>query len=197
MYTKPAPLLLGFHGCDRRIGEQVLSGSIQHLRRSENDFDWLGHGVYFWESNPDRAFEFAQECKAKPRQRAEAIDEPYVVGAIIDPGTCLNLLESKSLREVREAFALLRETLSSDGTPLPENMRDKRTGQTLKHNLDCAVIEMLHSSTMGRPYDTVRGAFVEGPPLYPGSEFHQKNHIQICVRNTACIKGYFRLLPEL
>ena len=40
-------------------------------------------------------------------------------------------------------------------------------------------------------FDSVRSAFIEGDELYPGSTFREKNHIQICVRNLACIKGYF------
>ena len=35
--------------------------------------------------------------------------------------------------------------------------------------------------------------FVEGDPLYPGAAIQKANHIQRCVRNPACIKGYFRL----
>jgi len=29
-------------------------------------------------------------------------------------------------------------------------------------------------------------------PLYPGSGFYQKTHIQICIRNTSMIKGRFQ-----
>lgn len=39
--------------------------------------------------------------------------------------------------------------------------------------------------------------FTEGKPLYPGAGFHEKSHIQICVRNPNCIKGYFRILEPL
>jgi len=74
--------------------------------------------------------------------------------------------------------------------------------------LDCAVIEMvhklrepgtgalskLHPKPYVKPYDTVRGAFWEGNALYPGAGFKEKNHVQICVRDTDCIKGYFRVL---
>ena len=31
--------VLGFHGCDREIGEAVLSGAIPHLDFSRNDYD--------------------------------------------------------------------------------------------------------------------------------------------------------------
>lgn len=47
------------------------------------------------------------------------------------------------------------------------------------------------ASISGRAYDSVRGVFWEGKPLYPNAGFAEKNHIQICVCNPNCIKGYF------
>lgn len=41
------------------------------------------------------------------------------------------------------------------------------------------------------PSDSIRGAFIEGKRIYPNSGFYEKTHIQICVRNPNCIKGYF------
>lgn len=41
-------------------------------------------------------------------------------------------------------------------------------------------------------YDSVRGPFLEGEPIYDGAGFRSHSHIQICVCNDACIKGYFR-----
>ena len=84
----------------------------------------------------------------------------------------------------------------SEGIPLPVN-----SGGTdlLRRDLDCAVIQQLHvfNELMARddedyqPFDSVRGAFSEGAPLYPGAQFFQKTHIQLCIRNENCIKGYF------
>ena len=70
----------------------------------------------------------------------------------------------------------------------------------MKRNLDCAVIEILHSTnkTLDKTsYNSVRGVFFEGNELYPGAGFKEKNHIQICVRDTKCIKGYFKPLEEI
>jgi hypothetical protein len=39
------PLVL-FHGCDKDVAEAVLSGQAT-LQPSENDYDWLGNGIYF------------------------------------------------------------------------------------------------------------------------------------------------------
>lgn len=192
-------LILAFHGTDEQVVEKVLAGK-EHLEKSQNAYDWLGHGIYFWEYSPQRALEFAkQSAKDKEITQGE-IKKPAVIGAVIDPGTCLNLLEASAISKLREAYEIL-ELIEH---PLPENKGgiDKRA-----RYLDCAVIEMVHklrepgtgvlSELMPTllPYDTVRGAFWEGEELYPGAGFREKNHVQLCVRNPDCIKGYFRVIP--
>jgi hypothetical protein len=91
--------------------ELLLGGSpVNQWQPSTNEWDWLGHGIYFWEHSPERALRWAQERLAKS----------------------------------------------------------------------------------GEAYDTVRGAFLEGDPIYPGAGFSREAHIQIAVRNRACILGVFR-----
>ena len=66
--------------------------------------------------------------------------------------------------------------------------------------LDCAAIETLHKSlkkNKEKEFDSVRGVFWEGKELYPKAGFREKDHIQICVRNIDCIKGYFLPLKRI
>lgn len=42
------------------------------------------------------------------------------------------------------------------------------------------------------PYDSVRGVFTEGKEIYPNAGFVEKTHIQLCIINPNCIKGYFK-----
>jgi hypothetical protein len=190
--TLPA-FVLGFHGCDRAVAEVVLSGK-QPLKPSENNYDWLGHGIYFWENNPGRAMDYAQRLKATPKRTRGVVLDPFVIGAVVDLGHCLNLLESKSLSLLKSAYELLNQAATTSGVKLPKNKRVQ--GEVLIRHLDCAVIEAVHEvneNEGGRPYDSVLGVFMEGQPLYDGTEFRERNHIQICVRNPNCIKGFFRV----
>ena len=57
--------LLGYHGCDREVGEAVLAGQTE-LLVSENDWDWLGPGIYFWENSDRRALDWARYAKKSP-----------------------------------------------------------------------------------------------------------------------------------
>lgn len=98
MYSTRSNLLLGFHGCEESEQLKLISDP-SYKRSSSESYDWLGHGMYFWENNPERA---------------------------------------------RHAF------------------------------------------------DSVRAAFIEGDKIYPGAGFNEKTHLQICILNPNCIKGFFK-----
>ncbi len=159
------------------------------FKPSQNDFDWLGSGIYFWDANPIRGLEFANELKHL--DRGPKIQKPAVVGAVIELGLCLDLTTSAGVQHVRSAHRRLVEIAKAAGYPLPSNSSDQ-----MRRNLDCAVIGLLHDireDAGEAPIDTIRGVFLEGAPIFDGSGFSSKTHIQICVRNPECIKGVFRV----
>ena len=57
--------VLGYHGCERKIGEGILAGDA-HVTLSENVYDWLGHGAYFWENSRKRALDWAEFLTKHP-----------------------------------------------------------------------------------------------------------------------------------
>jgi hypothetical protein len=182
--------VLGYHGCDRVVAEALLSGD--EFKHEKNEWDWLGWGIYFWEANPLRGLEYAYELRANPAKTKGSVRNPSVVGAVIDLGLCLDLTSSMGIRAVEAAHASFVKLCAAEGTALPVN----RGGpDRLMRNLDCAVINHLHKVREGTlpPFDTVRGVFLEGDPIYPEAGFRKKTHIQICVRQPNCIKGVFRV----
>jgi hypothetical protein len=188
MHTLHSAFILGYHGCDRRVGERLLEG--ESFKQSDNDYDWLGHGIYFWEANPLRGLEFAQETKRRSGDNSN-IKDPWVIGAIIEPRVCLDLMTSTGIAVIKESYDTLKTFSDVSGEPLPKNRDDG-----LKRKLDCAVVNYVHTireNDNQQPIDTIKGVFVEGGEVYPGSGFEMKNHIQICVRNVECIKGVFRV----
>jgi hypothetical protein len=78
----------------------------------------------------------------------------------------------------------------AQGLSLPKN----RGEQGKRRELDCAVINrcLKELKVGGTGYDTVRGAFLEGEPVYPGAGFSRESHLQVAVRNPSCILGVFR-----
>lgn len=187
-YEYQPSFVLGFHGCDKKIGEAILRGKEPHLKPSEKDHDWLGHGIYFWEGNPSRA-----QAWALHRQADGKIETPFVLGAIIDLRHCLDLFDHDALEQVKDAFSELEKTFAKAKAPMPRNVGP--TPDKAGRGLDCAVMNYLHRYRLEQheeEYDSVRGPFLEGEALYLNAGFRSENHIQLCVRNTDCIKGYFR-----
>jgi len=191
MHRLNTSFILAYHGCDDAIARDLLNG--KPFKSSQNDYDWLGHGIYFWEANPKRGLDWAME---NARRTDSRIKHPAVVGAIIDLRFCLDLTTSTGIQQITEAHASLLALYETAGKPrseMPKNDRRKKL-----HNLDCAVVNALHDMRKTRtltPIDTVKGAFLEGEDVYESSAFNTKTHIQICVRNADCIRGVFRV-PE-
>lgn len=194
MYQQLPSFVLGFHGCDREIGEAVLAG--EHVAPSVNDYDWLGQGAYFWENSPERALSYAEHIKQHSKRGKGSIKHPFVVGAVIDLKLCLNLTDEGALDELRGAYDLLVATSQE----IPENKSGFNGDQdNLRRYLDCAVFQTLHQAREAvglEPYASIRSPFLEGPELYPGTFFRKQTHVQLCICDVTCIKGYFRPLNE-
>lgn len=123
------------------------------------------------------------------------VKRPAVIGAVIDLGHCLNLTDYRSTAILELGYDLLCEFCKANGIELPINRDVTGNRDKLIRDLDCAVIEQIHDFNRhvkkARDYDSVRGIFFEGGPVYEGSGFMRKTHVQLCIRNINCIKGYF------
>ena len=170
MYPARPGLLIGFHGCEKAIRDDIIAGK-RVLIESANGHDFA--------TNP-------------PGNKK--IETPSVLGAVIDLQFCLDLLDTVFLNRVKFSYYSLSRSAKMIGKELPHNRPTKYSKDLLIRELDYAVIENLHlerARSGVKPFDSVRGVFTEGTELYPGAGFHDKNHIQICIRNPNCIKGYF------
>lgn len=169
------------------VAKALISGKSV-FKPSQNDYDWLGEGMYFWENNKERAFEYAKESI----KRNKGQEKPAVVGAVLTLGYCFNLLEKHHLDALKETYEFLKESSLKLDIELPQNYGGD---DNLLRNLDCAVIQTHHALNEQfnnqQAFDSVRGVFQEGGPVYPGAGFREKSHIQIAIRNPNCIKGFF------
>jgi len=52
--------MLGFHGCDEHT-RNMLVHDPDSMKKSEEPYDWLGHGFYIWENNFERALSWAKD----------------------------------------------------------------------------------------------------------------------------------------
>ncbi|HEX3627050.1 MAG TPA: hypothetical protein VH280_16700 [Verrucomicrobiae bacterium] len=179
-------LVVGYHGCDIRVARKVISLK-DSLHPSQNPWDWLGHGYYFWEDSPARAKRWAE---SESKRRGSAIKHPAVLAAVIDLGHCLNLADAESLKQVRAAYDEYERVCNSGRIE-----KAKNRGPDLRARyLDCAVMESLHQLRREEgksPFDSVRGFFIEGRELYDNAGFRELDHIQVCVRSMDQIVGFF------
>ena len=165
---------------------------------STEDHDWLGHGIYFWENDAVRGYQWAKESRKK-------LESPSVVGAVIELGRCLDLTTQTGIEAVRVSYEGLRAFAEKNGTPISENKDAAKlaVGNKVIRLLDCQVINNLfkiykEAQTKNpslQPYGTVRSLFPEGEELYPTAGFWSKTHVQVCVRDPSQILGVFRI-PE-
>ena len=114
------------------------------FRLSQNDYDWLGDGVYFFQDGSLRAWQWARERHG---------DDAAVIGQAVP-------------------------TQSGGAHPLDREVI----------NYAVSVLE-----DSGTRISCVHSAFPEGRPVYPGSAFYGRSHVQIAVRDTeACIRRIWR-----
>lgn len=83
-------LVFGFHVCDRPVRDKLLLAQAE-FRLSQNAYDWLGEGVYFFESDPKRASMFGEAVLRDSRLSKGVITDPVLIGAIIELSYCLDL----------------------------------------------------------------------------------------------------------
>lgn len=201
MYNRRPNLMLGFHGCDEFVRNELVNNP-DIVKKSQEAFDWLGNGFYIWENNYQRAFQWALDKQARGR-----IQTPSVVGVVYQLDYCLDFTDSEFIPILSSYYELMKDDLLFAGKTLPKNKdlpKDKYHDLILRE-LDCAVIEYLHQKISEqitedialkgfselKHFDTVRGIFTEGGPAFEGAGIQTKNHIQICIRNLNCIKGFF------
>ena len=201
MYRSRPNLSIGFHGCDESIRNELVNRP-NSVKKSQEAFDWLGHGFYVWENNFDRAFLWA-----KDKQKRNPLQKPSVLGVVFQLDYCLDFTDSEFTKLIGEYYEPMKSDLFAAGKQIPRNrdIRNDNDKDLVLRELDCTLIEYMHQKideqivedvhskgfTDLRSFDTVRGIFTEGGPAFPGAGIQKKNHIQICIRNLNCIKGFF------
>lgn len=201
MYDVRPNFIIGFHGCEESVRDKLINHPNEIIN-SNKPYDWLGHGMYFWENNYTRAKLWAEEKKQNGK-----IKKPAVLGAVIHLGYCCDFLNSKYIGLIQRYYTSLKDLSDILGEELPKNkdVPNDPNGDKLLRILDCAVIEHMHQQILKtwkkdldkdgnssiQNFDTTRGVFTEGGPAFEGAGLFEKSHIQVCVRNPNCIKGLF------
>ncbi len=195
--------VVGYHGTGLSTALRIIN-RIEGFRWSRRNFDWLGHGIYFWEHAPDQARKWAElrqdQLKRKKNPTADEIkraNEPIaVVASMIRLGFCFDLLDPSNVEYLLNSFERYRKAMEFAGKPLPENNRKYR-------KLDCAVFEHVYQvmdETSDLPtVDSARGVFVpagQARRVWAASWISRDAQIQLCVRNPSSILGTWLHHPD-
>ena len=80
-------ILIGYHGCDITTRDGLVTGRLQP-KPSQNPYDWLYDGMYFFEGDSARALKLAKAASGRPTQSLtrQPIATPAVVGVVLDIG---------------------------------------------------------------------------------------------------------------
>ncbi|SPX87818.1 hypothetical protein [Mycobacteroides abscessus] len=180
MEQSPDNLTYGFHGTSDLYVASILQ---EGFRRSTKPWDWLGHAIYFWEGDYERAADWAAMIAGKDG------GNPVVARALIDLSHCFDL----TLQRYRYQLAQTAVTVIRN---LPPEALLKMRQTEYRRDLDCHVLNTLFSAAIrddgSRLFTTVRGLFREGQPLYVvsglASGIHDQDHIQIGVLDHEAIR---------
>ena len=175
--TKPREID-GFHGTSIEAADSILSNGFTI---SQNSYDWLGDGVYFFQDAPLRAREWALERHG---------NGAMTLKARIRLADCMDFLDVMWASLLSDFYDEFLGHLKLSSIPLPA----QTTGA---HRLDSAVINyaagILHEK--GINVRSVRAAFSEGIPAFPNSAICNLSHVQIAVRDLSVISNIRREYP--
>ena len=162
--------VIGYHGTSCESAAKILTDGF---RASTQDWEWLGHGVYFWQDAPYRASSWAAERLA----REGHIGKVAVVAAEISLTGFIDLLDKKAMGQLKE----LADVYVSSSQGLQNAGKANR--------LDCAVFNFATNvlQSKGVVVNGYRAACVEGHPLTPGSPVYDLSHVQIVVIDESAI----------
>jgi hypothetical protein len=180
--------LVGYHGTNRQAAESILANGFEP---SQNEYDWLGEGVYFWQDAPYRAWDWS--CTYTRRKHPQ--DEPAVIRSIIQiqRSECMDLLDWKSENSWAELLGVVHKSLRKH-----QDLPKQRSGRNVKlHPLDKVIIDYVIDKILakdGLKIVAVRAGFEEGKKIFVGSALYEKTHVQVAVRDTRMIQESTLLL---
>jgi hypothetical protein len=164
----------GYHGTSQSKAANILKHGFL---ASDNDYDWLGTGIYFFQDAPIRAKQWATQ---------QHPNDPAVICAIIQLENCIDLFDVGWQPLLKSLYNPFVESWRSTNQPFPRQDPERSKA----HRLDCSFlnysIELL--SRQNLMIESVRAAFMEGERLFPDSAIFDLTHVQIAIRNPSLIR---------
>ncbi len=167
-------IVYGYHGTSQIKAVNILKHGFL---ASDNDYDWLGTGIYFFQDAPIRAKQWATQ---------QHPNNPAVICATIQLENCIDLFDVGWHPSLKNIYNLFIERNRLLNRTLPQ--QSQRSSKA--HRLDCAFLNFVHEFAVkqGQPIDSIRATFIEGERLFPNSAIFDLAHVQIAIRNPTLIQ---------
>ncbi|WP_309733732.1 hypothetical protein [Chamaesiphon sp. OTE_75_metabat_556] len=164
----------GYHGTSQTKATSILKNGFL---TSDNDYDWLGTGIYFFQDAPMRAKQWAIEQHSQ---------EPAVICARIQLDNCIDLFDIKWFPILKNIYNLFDDQYRDTNKPLPK----QNPVRSKAHRLDCAFFNYASQflSRQGQIVTSTRAVFVEGECIFPDSAIFDLAHAQIAVKDPVVIR---------
>jgi hypothetical protein len=164
----------GYHGTSQARAASILEGGFL---ASDNDYDWLGTGIYFFQDAPVRAKQWAEQ------QHPES---PAVLRALLRLENCIDLFDVVWQSLLKEIYVSFVEQYKIRQQPVPTQKPDRSKA----HRLDCSFFNYSIDfvASQGFVVESIRAAFIEGSRLYPDSAIFDLAHVQIAIRKPSLIQ---------
>jgi hypothetical protein len=166
----------GYHGTSMERAVAIVEAGF---KPSNNEYDWLGRGIYFWQDAPKRAWQWAQSNHP---------DNPAVVKSRLRlDRSCLDLLDigySPLLKTMYNGFIT---SYAQQNLTLPQQNPDRSKA----HRLDCLFFNYVVSTfnnISDKRISSIRSAFVEGDRIFPTSAIYDLTHVQIAILDSNLIE---------
>jgi hypothetical protein len=182
--------LVGYHGTNLRAAKAILANGFIP---SQNPYDWLGIGVYFWQDAPYRAFDWA----GIHTRRHHEYDEPAVIRSIIQlkREECMDLLDWQTTGGWAGILSKTHQYLRKH-----QDLPQQRLGRRAKlHPLDKVVVDYAIDNILaanGLQIKAVRAGFEEGKKIFVRSALYDRTHVQVAIRDTSIIQESTLLLAK-
>jgi hypothetical protein len=164
----------GYHGTSAEAADSILNEGFRVLHK---DYHWLGDGVYFWQDEPLRAWDWANNKHGS---------NPAVVTSIIRLENCIDLFDIGYNKILEDLVPLFLKRFEK---AMPEQ---KGKAHRLDRELFNFAVDRI-TKDFGESVKCIRSVFIEGERLMEGSDIFLLSHVQIAVLDTSVIEKSWQL----
>lgn len=155
---------IGFHGTNIDSANSILSSN--KFLDSQDEEEWLGTGVYFFENDVQQAVNYIYKAKKVANYKSIQVN--------INTNKLLNLVDTKT----NEQFNNFAKKF--------QNRYKTRKDHTQRKLINAVILDAMYKL---EPYEVVRGVFPVPNTNYAPRTNIQPMQIQVCVRKHDCISN--------